>query len=109
MLTLLLATDPVQQSSMAECIEPSRIWTIIATAAFNICSQVFVGEISIRLGPGCIHTPNITVVRINGFKSRSNTEALFLGDNRKDTFPATIGRVWDGVVAGVELACILGA
>ena len=109
LMTTLLAVDPVQQSSMAECIVPSRVWTVIATAALDVRRQILVSKIAVRLGPGCIHAPNIVVVRIDGLKSRSDAEALLLGDDRKDTFPATIGRVWDGVIPGVEFTCILGA
>jgi hypothetical protein len=94
---------------MAECIVPSRVWTIIATAALDVRSQILVDKIAVRLSPGCIHAPNIVVVRIDGLKSRSDAEALLLGDNRKDTLPAPIGRVWDRVIPSVELACILGA
>jgi hypothetical protein len=94
---------------MAECIVPSRVWTIIATTALDVRSQVLVNKIAVRLGPGCIHAPNIVVVRIDGLKSRSDAEALLLGDDRKDTLPASIGRVWNGVIPSVELACILGA
>jgi hypothetical protein len=107
--TPLLAVDPVQQSSMAECIVPSRVWTVIATAALDVRSQILVNKIAVRLSPGCIYTLNIIVVRIDGLKSWSDAEALLLGDYRKDTLPAPIGRVWDGVITSVEFACILGA
>lgn len=108
-LTPLLARDPVQQSSMAKCIEPPRIWTIIATAALDVRGEVLVNKIAVRLCPGCIHAPNIIVVRKDGLKSWSDTESLLLGDDRKNTFPATIGHIWDRVIPGVELACIFGA
>lgn len=94
---------------MAECIEPSRVWTIIATATLNVRSQVFVNKIAVRLGPRCIHAPNIAIVRINGLESRSNAEALFFGYDRKDTFPTTVGSVRNGMISCVKLANILGA
>jgi hypothetical protein len=94
---------------MAECIVPSRVWAIIATAALDVRGQVLVNKIAVHLGPGCINAPNIVVVRIDGLKSWSDAKALFLRNDRKDTFPATIGLVRDGVVPSVEFACILGA
>lgn len=83
---------------MAECIPPSRVWTVIATAALDIRSQVLVNKIAVSLGPRCVHTLNIVIMRVDGLEPWANIEAFLFGNNGKDTFPATIGRVWDGVI-----------
>jgi hypothetical protein len=48
-------------------------------------------------------------MRKDSLKSWSDAKALLLRNDRKGTFPATIGCVGDGVVPSVELAGILGA
>jgi hypothetical protein len=59
----LLACDPIKQGSMTECVVSSWVWTIIATTALNVRSQILGNEIAIRPGTGFIHAPNIAAWR----------------------------------------------